>query len=43
MTQVAINAKAPDFSLEDYEGNPFTLSDLQGKKHVFLVFNRGFV
>ncbi|GAB4280566.1 MAG: hypothetical protein Kow0080_33590 [Candidatus Promineifilaceae bacterium] len=38
-----INKPAPDFTLTDFEGNDVTLSDFQGKKHVFLVFNRGFM
>ena len=33
---------APDFSLKDTEGRRVRLSDFSGKKHVFLVFNRGF-
>lgn len=42
MGQVSLNTPAPDFTLEDLTGTPFTLSQLQGKKHVFLIFNRGF-
>ncbi len=38
-----INKPAPDFTLADFEGNNVTLSDFRGKKHVFLVFNRGFM
>ncbi len=34
---------APDFSLTDTNGDDFRLSDYEGKKHVLLVFNRGFV
>jgi len=34
--------EAPDFSLVDTAGQPVRLSDFQGKKHVVLVFNRGF-
>ncbi len=33
---------APDFSLPDFEGKPFTLSEFCARKHVVLVFNRGF-
>lgn len=33
---------APDFTLLDTAGKPVRLSDYRGKKHVFLVFNRGF-
>jgi len=43
MAKVAINTKAPDFTLEDYEGERFSLSDLNNKKHALLVFNRGFM
>jgi len=34
---------APEFSVNDSEGNTIRLSDYQGKKNVLLVFNRGFV
>jgi peroxiredoxin len=34
---------APDFTLADIEGRPVRLSDYQGRKHVILVFNRGFM
>ncbi len=33
---------APDFVLTDTQGNAVHLSDYRGKKHVVLVFNRGF-
>ena len=42
MTKVKLNAPAPDFLLEDFKGNQVRLSDFQGKKFVFLIFNRGF-
>ena len=42
MPKVALNAEAPDFSLDDFQGNPFTLSEMRGKSNVMLVFNRGF-
>jgi peroxiredoxin len=42
MSKVSINKAAPDFTLEDYEGNAVSLSDYRGKKNVLLVFNRGF-
>lgn len=35
-----VGKKAPDFSLEDYDGNKITLSSLKGKK-VVLFFNEG--
>jgi peroxiredoxin len=43
MAQVELNAPAPDFTLEDYEGNKVSLSQFKGKQHVLLVFNRGFM
>lgn len=42
MPRIAIHTPAPDFSLPDFRGEEFRLSDLRGKKHVLLVFNRGF-
>jgi peroxiredoxin len=39
---VKINRKAPDFTLENFEGERISLSDFQGTKNVLLVFNRGF-
>lgn len=42
MTKIDINTPAPDFSLDDFSGNPFKLSDLYGRKLVLLVFNRTF-
>ena len=34
---------APDFELTDTAGQMVRLSDYRGKKHVVLVFNRGFM
>jgi len=42
MPKVKLNARAPDFELPDYRGQKIRLSAFQGKKHVLLVFNRGF-
>jgi peroxiredoxin len=33
---------APDFEATSSEGEAVRLSDFRGKKHVVLVFNRGF-
>ena len=33
---------APDFALTDTKGDRVSLSDYRGKKHVVLVFTRGF-
>lgn len=42
MPKVELNAKAPDFSLQDFNGKTVKLSDYQTKTNVLLVFNRGF-
>lgn len=42
MAQVALNTAAPNFTLKDYEGSEVSLQQFEGKKHVLLVFNRGF-
>lgn len=40
--RVTLNTPAPNFSLQDYTGNLFTISDIINQKNVLLVFNRGF-
>ena len=40
--RIELNRAAPDFALDDWKGDRFSLSGLAGKKHVLLVFNRGF-
>lgn len=42
MARVEIHTPAPDFVLKDAQGRLVRLSDFRGKKHVLLVFNRGF-
>lgn len=42
MPQVSIQTTAPNFSLQDFNGQPVSLADFRGKAHVLLVFNRGF-
>ena len=42
MSQIALNTQAPDFVLQDYQGNMVSLSHFKGKQPVMLVFNRGF-
>jgi peroxiredoxin len=37
-----ISALAPDFALEDLTGQTVRLSDFRGRKHVVLLFSRGF-
>ncbi len=41
MPRVEINKAAPDFTLDDFNGNPVSLKDFKGDKHVVLVLNRG--
>jgi peroxiredoxin len=43
MAKIREASKAPDFTLTDTQGQPVTLSDYRGDKHVVLVFNRGFM
>ena len=40
--RIEIGDKSRDFTLEDTDGEGVSLSDFEGKKNVFLVFNRGF-
>ena len=42
MSKVRINTPAPDFILQDYQGNLVSLSHFKENKNVLLVFNRGF-
>jgi peroxiredoxin len=42
MKTITLNDPAPDFTLEDLNGNRVSLSDFEGRKAVFLVLNRGF-
>jgi peroxiredoxin len=42
MARVELNTPAPDFSLEDIQGNTVKLSDYREKSNILLVFNRGF-
>ena len=34
---------APDFQLNDFNGNPIRLADYRGQKNVVLAFMRGFM
>ncbi len=43
MSRVSLHQPAPDFSLPDFSGKLFSLSELRNKKNVLLVFNRTFV
>jgi cytochrome oxidase Cu insertion factor (SCO1/SenC/PrrC family) len=42
LDRVKVGQPAPDFTLEDADGRPVTLSDFRGKKSVVLVFYRGY-
>jgi peroxiredoxin len=42
MSRICINTPAPDFSLQDFKGGSFRLSELREKYNVLLVFNRTF-
>ena len=41
LNRVNAGQPAPDFTLENYDGKPITLSGFRGKKNVVLVFYRG--
>ena len=42
MPKVSLNTPAPDFVLQNFEGESVRLVDFRSKAHVLLVFNRGF-
>ena len=42
MPKVSLNAPAPNFSLNDTQGNAVSLNDFRDTSNVLLVFNRGF-
>jgi len=43
MPKVELNQISPEFSMQDLNGDLFSLRNLHGKKNVLLVFNRGFM
>jgi peroxiredoxin len=43
MAKVELHTPAPDFALQDFRGQTVQLGGYRGKKHVALVFNRGFM
>jgi peroxiredoxin len=43
MPQVSLNTAAPNFSLQNFQGEIVQLSDFRGKSNILLVFNRGFI
>ncbi len=40
---LAVGQVAPDFELTDVQGRSVRISDYKGRKHVVLVFTRGFM
>lgn len=42
LERIKAGVEAPDFTLEDQDGNPVTLSSYRDKKPVVLVFYRGY-
>ena len=42
MPKVSLNTPAPDFTLQDFQGETVRLSDFR-EADVLLVFNRGFM
>ena len=42
MPRLHLNQSAPDFQLADFSGQPVSLADFRGRKHVYLVLNRSF-
>lgn len=43
MPKVQIDTPAPDFTLDNFKGEPVQLAHFRGSKNVVLVFNRGFL
>ena len=43
MSKVQVNTEAPDFVLNDFDGEEISLSNYRNTKKVLLVFNRGFI
>lgn len=43
MPRVETSTAAPDFTLEDFNGQEVRLSDFRDGKNVLLVLNRGFM
>lgn len=41
LERVRVGETAPDFTLENLDGNRISLSEFRGKKNVILVFYRG--
>jgi|GEM_PF-382436 len=42
MPRAELDAQAPAFTLNDFNGKSLSLSDYAGHKNVLVVFNRGY-
>jgi cytochrome oxidase Cu insertion factor (SCO1/SenC/PrrC family) len=42
LERIKVGSTAPDFTLQDLDGKPVTLSQFKGQKKVVLVFYRGY-
>ncbi len=42
MPKISLNIPAPNFTLQNFQGESVCLSDFNGQSNVLLVFNRGF-
>ncbi len=42
MPRIEINTPAPDFALDNFQGEKIHLSSFKDKSNILLVFNRGF-
>jgi peroxiredoxin len=42
MPRISLNSPAPDFALENFQGESVRLSDFFGFSNILLVFNRTF-
>jgi cytochrome oxidase Cu insertion factor (SCO1/SenC/PrrC family) len=42
LDRIKVGQPAPDFTLENMDGKPVSLSDFRGQKSVVLVFYRGY-
>ncbi|MCD4671440.1 MAG: redoxin domain-containing protein [Anaerolineaceae bacterium] len=43
MSVISTQTPAPDFTLDDFQDKPVSLSDFTGNKHIILVLNRSFL
>jgi len=42
MARVELHTRAPNFTLNDFQGKSVSLTAFAGQKNVLVVFNRGF-